>query len=262
MWPSAVSPTLIFFNPAAMRPIPVSVQLWSVRDHLAKDFAGTVTQLASFGFHGVETAGYGNLDAVAAAAALKAVGLKCSGMHVGIDTVRGNLIQLVAEARYFECQHLICPWMPKEIFVNAAAASAIGEELEEIGLRLRAHGLQFHYHNHDGEIAVHDGQTIFEHLLAAAAPASLGAEVDVYWVKIAGQDPAQLLRRLGARCRLIHLKDQAEIGTGPVDFPAVFSVIDSIGAIECQVIEVEEYNHDPLESVRRSLVQLKKWGRA
>lgn len=245
-----------------MRPLPVSVQLWSVRDHVAEDFAGTVAQLARFGFQGVETAGYGNLDAVAAAAALKAVGLRCSGMHVKIDTLRGNLTPLVAEARHLECRHLICPWMPKEIFVNAAAASALGRELADIGARLRAQGLQLHYHNHDGEIAVHAGQTIFEHLLAAAAPEFLGAEVDVYWVKFAGQDPAHFLRRLGARCRLIHLKDQAELGTGPVDFPAIFAAIDSIGVIEWQVIEVEHYNHDPLESVRLSLAQLKKWGRA
>ncbi len=245
-----------------MHKVPVSVQLWSVRDHVAKDFAGTVARLAAFGFHGVETAGYGNLDAIAAAAALQAARLQCSGMHVGIDALRGNLTNLVVEARRFGCRHLICPWMPREIFTNAAAAAELGRELAGIGARLRGYGLQLHYHNHDGEIAVHDGQTLFEHLLAAAAPACLGAEVDVYWVKFAGQDPAQFLRRLGARCRLVHLKDKEELGTGPVDFPAVFAAIDSIGAVEWQVIEVEHYNHDPLESVRLSLAQLKKWGRA
>ena len=47
-----------------------------------------------------------------------------------------------------------------------------------------------------------------------------------------------------------------------MDFPSVFAAIDSIGGVDWQVIEVEKYNHDPLESARLSLEQLKKWGRA
>jgi sugar phosphate isomerase/epimerase len=242
--------------------IPVSVQLWSVREHIAKDFAGTVAKLAGFGFQGVETAGYGNLDAAGAAAALKAAGLQCSGMHVGIDALRGNLTNLAVDAHRLGSRHIICPWMPKELFANAGSAAEFGRELGAIGARLRGYGLHLHYHNHDGELATDLGQSAFEHLLDAAPPAHLGAEVDVYWVKFAGHDPAHFLRRLGTRCRLVHLKDSHELGTGPVDFPALFAAIDSVGAAEWQIIEVEHYNHDPLESVRLSLEQLKKWGRA
>ncbi len=233
-----------------------------MREHVARDFAGTVARLAAFGFQGVETAGYGNLDASGAAAAIKAAGLKCSGMHVSIDTLRANLTNLAVDAKRLGCRDIICPWMPKELFSDAASAAELGREFDSLGARLRGYGLNLHYHNHDGELASDHGQTGFEHMLDAAAPAHLGAEVDVYWVKFAGQDPAKLLRRLGNRCRLIHLKDQEEIGTGPVNFPAVFDAIDSVGAAEWQVIEVEQYNHDPLESVRLSLEQLKKWGRA
>jgi len=248
-------------NPTMFK-IPVSVQLWSVREHIAKDFAGTVAKLAGFGFQGVETAGYGNLDAAGAAAALKATGLQCSGMHVGIDALRGNLTNLAVDAHRLGSRHIICPWMPKELFANAGSAAEFGRELGAIGARLRGYGLHLHYHNHDGELATDLGQSAFEHLLDAAPPAHLGAEVDVYWVKFAGHDPAHFLRRLGTRCRLVHLKDSHELGTGPVDFPALFAAIDSVGAAEWQIIEVEHYNHDPLESVRLSLEQLKKWGRA
>ena len=59
-----------------MARIPVSLQLWSVRDATAADFAGTVAQVARMGYDGVELAGYGNLDAAAAAAAVKAAGLR------------------------------------------------------------------------------------------------------------------------------------------------------------------------------------------
>jgi sugar phosphate isomerase/epimerase len=244
--------------------IPVSVQLWSVRDHVQADFAATVARLAGFGYQGVELAGYGQLDAARAGEALRAAGLRCSGMHVGIDALRGNLTRLAVEARLVGAKDLICPWMPKELFEGegvAASSAAIGRELAAIGAQLAGYGLRLSYHNHAQELAVAEGQTAFEHLLDAAPPAHLGAEVDVYWVDHAGQDPAKLLRRLGARCKLVHLKDGKDLGVGPVNFPPIFAAIDEVGAAEWQVVEVENYRHDPLEAVRLSLEQLKHWGR-
>jgi sugar phosphate isomerase/epimerase len=245
--------------------IPVSVQLWSVRDHVQADFAATVARLAEFGYQGVELAGYGQLDALRAGEAIRAAGLRCSGMHVGMDALRANLTKIAVEARQVGTREVICPWMPKELFEGpgiAAAAAALGREFAEIGAQLAGYGLRLSYHNHAQELALADGQTAFEHLLDAAPPAQLGAEVDVYWVDHAGQDPAKFLRRLGARCRLVHLKDGQDLGVGPVNFPPIFAAIDAIGAVEWQVVEVENYRHDPLESVRLSLEQLKRWGRA
>ena len=41
-----------------------------------------------------------------------------------------------------------------------------------------------------------------------------------------------------------------------------FAAAESMDAIEWYVIEVEKYNHDPLESVRLSIEQLRSWGKA
>ena len=45
-----------------MKKIPVALQLWSVRDEMRRDFAATVGAVGEMGYHGVELAGYGNLD--------------------------------------------------------------------------------------------------------------------------------------------------------------------------------------------------------
>ena len=66
------------------RKTPVALQLWSVRDDVKRDFAATVAAVAKIGYAGVELAGYGNLDAKGAKAALDAAGLKVAGMHVGL----------------------------------------------------------------------------------------------------------------------------------------------------------------------------------
>jgi sugar phosphate isomerase/epimerase len=243
-------------------PSPAALQLWSLRDLVKSDFAGTVAAVAQMGYAGVETAGYGNLDAAGAAAAVKAAGLQVSGMHVGIGALRADLAQVIAEARGFGTRHVICPHWPKDEFSTAAACTAIGEELGGIGARLRAEGLEFHFHNHAAELAVVEGRRVFDWMLDAAAPRDLGCQADVYWVQRGGKDPAAFLREQGRRVRLVHLKDEKEIGGGPVDFAPIFATLDAIGAVEWQIVEVEAYTGTPLEGVKQSLEQLKTWGRA
>nr|MCU0476577.1 sugar phosphate isomerase/epimerase [Anaerolineae bacterium] len=87
------------------------------------------------------------------------------------------------------------------------------------------------YHNHWWELADLGGTPALYRLRDLLAP-SIAFEVDVYWVKLAGHDPAALLRDLGERAPLLHLKDgpldQPEspmlaAGTGAMDFPPVLA---------------------------------------
>lgn len=241
---------------------PLALQLWSLRDRTQTDFAATVAEVAKIGFQGVETAGFGNLDAQGAADAIKAAGVKVAGMHVGIDALRNNLNTCISEAHLLGAKHVVCSWWSPDHFVSGTACSSIGQELGAIGAVLRAHGIQLAFHNHDSELAIVDGRRVFDWMLDAAAPRDLGCQADVYWVKVGGKDPAEFIREQGRRIRTVHLKDEKEIGTGPVDFPSVFKALDEIGAVEWGIVEVEEYNYDPLESVRRSFEQLRAWGYA
>lgn len=245
-----------------MSKTPVSLQLWSLRDLTKTDFAATMAEVAKIGYTGVETAGYGNLDAVAAAKAIADAGLKVSGMHVGIDALRNTPSQVIADALRFGTKHVICPWFNKDLLTTAAACQALGEELDAIGARFRAHGLQLHYHNHDFELKVVEGRRAFDWILDAAAPRNLLCEADVFWVHTGGKNPGEFIREQGRRIKLLHLKDDKEIGGGPVNFTEVFTAAESIGSVEWYVVEVEKYNFTPLESVRRSFEQLKAWGKA
>lgn len=244
-----------------MKKVPIALQLWSVRDDMRRDFASTVAEVAKIGYAGVELAGYGNLDVKGAKAALDAAKLQVAGMHVGFPTLRSDLNTVINDALLLGSRHVTCPSWPAVQFVSVAACERIGEQLADIGKTLRAVGITFSFHNHAAELKIIDGRSVFDWMLAAAAPRDLKAEPDVYWLHVGGCAPEKFLRDHGARCPLIHLKDEKELGRGPVDFPRVFSALDSVGAAEWLIVEQEAYSHAPLESVRLCYEQLKQWGR-
>ncbi|HSI07301.1 MAG: sugar phosphate isomerase/epimerase family protein [Rariglobus sp.] len=244
-----------------MKKIPLSLQLWSVHQETKRDFAATVAEVARIGYTGVELAGYGNLDAAGAKAALDAAGLKVSGMHVGFQRLRDDLAGVINDALLFGTRHVVCPHWPETQFISAAACAKIGEQLAGWGSTLRAFGLQLGFHNHAIETTVIEGRTALDWMLGAAAPRDLGMEPDVYWLTVGGLSSEKFLRDYGARVQLVHLKDETELGSGPVNFAPIFAAIDEIGSVEWLVVEQESYNHAPLVSVRLCFEKLKSWGR-
>ena len=248
-------------GPAGAR-TPVALQLWSVREDVARDFAATAAAVAEIGYEGVELAGYGNLDAKGARAALDAAGLKVAGMHVSYASLTNETQGVVSDALTLGARHLACSWWPPAHYVSAAACERIGEKLAEIGRSLRPFGIRFGFHNHASEFQLFDGRPAMDWILGASEPRDLFAEVDVYWVQFAGYSPAKFIRDHGARVPLVHLKDETELGQGPVNFDEVFAATDSVGAVEWFIVEQEKFNHAPMVSVGLCHKQMKAWGRA
>ncbi|MFZ1054600.1 MAG: sugar phosphate isomerase/epimerase [Opitutaceae bacterium] len=249
-------------NAARRAKTPVALQLWSVKDEVKRDFAATAAEVAAIGYTGVELAGYGNLDAKGAKSALDAAGLKVAGMHVGYTSLRNDTQTVIGDAITLGARNVACSWWPPGHFVSASACERIGEQLGEVGEMLRPYGIRFGFHNHGSEFGIFDGRPAMDWILGAAEPRNLFAEADVYWVQHAGYSPSKFIRDHGARIPLLHLKDEKELGCGPVNFDEVFAAADSVGAVEWFIIEQESFNHAPIESVRLCFEQMKAWGRA
>ncbi len=245
-----------------MKKIPTALQLWSVREDAKRDFAATVAAVAEIGYAGVELAGYGNLDAKGAKAAVDSAGLQVAGMHVSYATLRSDPGSVVSDALLLGTRNVTCSWWPPGHFVSALACERIGEQLGEVGESLRPFGIRFGFHNHASEFKIFDKRPAFEWILGAAEPRNLFAQLDVFWAHSAGYPPEKFIHEHGSRIPLLHLKDEKELGCGPVDYAKVFAATDSVGAAEWFIIEQEEYSHAPIKSVRLCLEQMKAWGRA
>jgi sugar phosphate isomerase/epimerase len=246
-----------------------ALQLYSVRDMTARDFAGTVKKVAQIGYKLVETAGYGNLKTAAEAKkALDDAGLKAVSGHFSIDLLEGKIDQVVEDAQTLGLEMVVCPFLPEDRRKDAAGYVATAKVLEAAGLQLHQYGPILAYHNHNFEFQKFGGKYGMDILLENTQPHLVAAEIDVYWVKFAGVDPVEYLNKTGERVRALHLKDMlpgeekrfAPVGTGVIDFKAVLATAEKIGVRYGIVEQDRTYDQATLDAIRISLENLKKLG--
>jgi sugar phosphate isomerase/epimerase len=98
--------------------------------------------------------------------------------------------------------------------------------------------------------------------------------MDCYWVTQAGQDPVQMMNKLGSRVKALHLKDRkkgfppsqaldegaahfAPVGTGSIDWKAVLAAAKKHN-IERLFVEQDNGDKPPLEELQISYTNLSK----
>ena len=95
------------------------------------------------------------------------------------------------------------------------------------------------------------------YLLNHTDPDKVFFQLDIGWIYIGKADPAYYFEKYPGRFLSLHVKDDKELGeSGNIDFQSVLDMKDQAGVKYC-VIEVENYNFTPLESVRKSLEYMK-----
>jgi sugar phosphate isomerase/epimerase len=249
-----------------MATLPISVQLYTLRDLTAKDMPGTLKRLAAIGYKYVEVAGYGNLTSAAEMRkALDDAKLKASGAHVGLEDLEKDFHQAVGNLNTLGTTNLIVPWIDPKRRTDGSAWSTLADIISRFAAPARAAKLELLYHNHDFEFATFDGKTAMD-ILLGHLDRQVKFELDVFWVKFAGLDPVGWIERLSGRLPLIHLKDMAagkekkfaQVGTGVLDFPAIVNAASRAG-VKFGVVEQDDtYGVDPLKAVQISLQNLKK----
>lgn len=244
-----------------MRKMGIGVQLYTLRNETAADFAGTLRKVAELGYEGVEFAGYGDLSADEMKALLEETGLKAIGAHVSLDAMRNDLQGQIDYLKTIGAGYMVCPWVSEEARnledwkKNIAFWKEAAEEVTK-------QGLVFGYHNHDFEFHESiDGQFVFD-AIYASAPESIKVEMDVCWVKFAGQDPIAYINKYAGSLPLLHLKDFArdesggmitlELGQGEVNLGEVVKAASDAG-VEWLIVEQDNCQNPPIESIANSL---------
>lgn len=257
-------------SPAPRASSQVSVQLYTVREALAQDVAGTVARLAELGFTSVEPFGPLALSDELAAA-LAAHDISAPTMHQGfLGQDDDALDALFAAAARRGTLTVVDPFTPPDRWSTREGVESVVAELAAAAGVAARHGVRVGYHNHAHELESDlDGTSAFEVLaqrLADVAP-EVVLEVDTYWVAVGGHDPVALLQRLGDQVVAVHLKDgpatpevldQVALGRGALPVTAIAAAAPHA----LRVIELDDSRGDRFTAVADGLSFLREQGLA
>jgi len=235
---------------------PIALQLYSLRELLNVDYAAGIRRVAEIGYVGVETVGFPGTTPQAAAKLFQGLGLTVCSAHSPLPP-GDKQAEVLDTMAALGCARLVCPWKAPELFASVDGIRQVCDELNEANAVARAHGLTLSYHNHWAECAQVGGRRAYEIMLDQLAPDIL-FEVDTYWAQTAGVDPAAMVRQLGSRAPLLHIKDgpcvmdapMTAVGDGVVDVPGI--VAAGAGATEWLIVELDRCATDMLEAVAKS----------
>jgi sugar phosphate isomerase/epimerase len=242
----------------------VGLQLYTVRDAMARDFEGTLARVASIGYRDVEFAGYYGRKPEAIAALLDRHGLRAPAAHVPLDALRNQWRPTVEAAHVIDHDYIVLPWLEEKDRRAIADYERLAEFMNRLGRSAREADLRLAYHNHDFEFVPLGGRLPFDVLLERTDPEAVSFEMDLYWITKAGQDPLTYFDRFPGRFHLVHVKDSAgapahrmtQVGGGSIDFRRIFVKSKQAG-IEHAFVEHDQ-PADAFASIRASYEYLSK----
>jgi sugar phosphate isomerase/epimerase len=266
------------------------VQLYTLSDVLPTRPADTLNALSAMGYREVEILRE-KLDLLPL---VYETGLRAPAMHIEAPTITGDwtawkavpevakslpppsygVDAAIADAKKHGIRFLVVSYLMPGERTNLDFYRHFIKAMNQAGEKCRAAGLELCYHHHGFEFKPLEGKPPMDLLVAGLDARKVGFEIDVFWVSISGHDPVKVIRNLGPRVRLLHLKDKAkgtaneydefnvkpeaftEVGSGEVDFKGVIVAAKAAGVAHA-FVEQDHRPGDPLDSLKKSYDYLK-----
>ena len=201
--------------------MPVGFQVWTVREMLVKDFAGTLKMMSGLGYQtvemcsppGYEASGFGplmNLKAKEMRQIINDAGLTLESTHYGWDELRNNLDERTQFAAESGQKQMILSsfWIPEKATMSDWLKAA--DELNKIGEKTKKSGIQMGYHNHHMEFEKIDGALIYDALMEAFDPENVKMQFQVAVINI-GYKASTYFNKYPGRFISAHLADWSTV---------------------------------------------------
>ncbi len=271
-----------------MKTLPVGLQLYTVRDEMAKSVPETLAAVKNAGYDYVEPAGLFGLSGEEFKAELDKAGLIAVCAHVPLNEMLANPEQALKTYKTLGCKYLAVPYLGGGERYGDEGFDGIMKGMADFGKLCYENGLTLVYHNHDFEFEkTADGRYVLDYMYDTVKPEYLQAELDTCWVNIGGENPSDYIRKYKGRCPVVHLKDFvgskaenmyaligtdeaksevteefkfAPVGRGKQDFPEILKASVEAGA-EYVIVEQDlTYDIPCLEAAKISRDYLKNLG--
>jgi sugar phosphate isomerase/epimerase len=266
----------------------VGIQLYTVREDMGKDPAGTLKKLAEMGYHYVEHAnyldhkfyGYGAKDFKNLLDSLK---LKMLSGHTKMDPQHWDAAkkdfsdswkQTVEDAAIAGQQYVISPWLDESLRKTYDDALRYMDVFNKCGELCKKSGMKFGYHNHDFEFnTVLNNKKLFDIILQNTDPELVAQQLDMGNLYNGGAIAIAVVMQYPGRFELMHVKDEIKAASGPEKYESTVlgeGIVNTrqvtdlgrrSGGTHHFIIEQESYQGKlPLDCCKADLDIMKKWG--
>ncbi len=196
--------------------MPVGIELYTVRDALAKDLTGTVRAVAKMGYQVVEFyAPYFQWTPQTAADVRKLMddlGIVCHSTHNDHSFLSGDNLQKAIDLNHAIGSKYIIMASAGQV-TGADGWKGVADQLTAAQAKLEPLGMGTGYHNHGAEWHEVDGKRPMD-IIATGTPKSVTLQFDIGTAVEAGVDPEVWINANPGRIRSIHCKDWKSGGVG------------------------------------------------
>lgn len=241
----------------------IGVQLYSLRSEAEKGVEPVLKKVKAMGYTQVELHTLYDMKAADLKKLLDKYGLEAPSMHRGFNLITKDVNASIQDAKTFGMKLVIVPWLDIKEYDTRKKWLQFSRELNSVGKKFKAAGIQLAYHNHDFEFkALKDGSIPYDVLLKNTQAEYVALQMDLFWVVKAGRDPIQYIKNQSGRVLSFHVKDMdksgemTEVGSGTIDFAKIFDAGLKHG-LQYFIVEHDKPK-DPFASVDTSIKYLKK----
>ncbi len=225
----------------------IGVQLYTVRDAMKADVAGTLAKVAKVGYNDVEFAGYFDHTPKQIREILDQNHLQAPSAHVEFTTLGEGWPKVLEAAHTVGHKLLVCPWIPEEVGKGQDRWQKSAEAFNKAGEASKKAGIQFAYHNHNFEFKEESYGKPYDLMLTHTDAGLVKFEADLFWMILSGNDPIAYMEKYPGRFAAFHVKDMArgyakkeveqsalaaehmegvmmDVGSGGIDFAKIFAL--------------------------------------
>ena len=285
---AALMPDLLFAKTKKLERL--GLQLYSVRDAMKADPAGSLKKLADMGYAHVEHANYVDRKFYGYTAKefkklLADLNLHMPSGHTVMtaqdwDTTKNDFTDkwkyTIEDAAEVGQRYVISPWLDESLRKDMDGLKRFMEQFNKCGELCKAHGMTFGYHNHNFEFSTKVGDSdLYDFILKNTDPGLVAQQMDIGNMLGAGGIALDLLKKYPGRFELMHVKDEIKsdtkgnmdgydstiLGQGVMPVKEIVKAARRMGGTSQFIIEQESYQgKDPFDCVKIDLQIMKKWG--
>jgi sugar phosphate isomerase/epimerase len=185
----------------------LGLELYSVRNYMKEDIAGTLQKVYDMGIREVEIPEFYGKSATEFKIALDKAKLSYPSILYGYEKLRDSLEQVVKECKILGVKYAGCGWIPRKAPFDRALALSAAALFNTVGERLKKEGIRFFYHPHGYEFIPSPEGSLMDVLANAMKPGIADFELDILWSFYGGEDPVAFMNKHKGRILLMHVKD-------------------------------------------------------